>query len=32
MLDNPRSSEVDSNGPRRHKDDSDMLSKLDGKK
>lgn len=32
MLGDPRASDVDSSGQRRHKDDTDMLSKLDGKK
>lgn len=32
MLGDPRTSEVDSSGQRRHKDDTEMLSKLDGKK
>lgn len=32
MLGDPRTSEVDSSGHRRHKDDTEMLSKLEGKK
>lgn len=32
ILGDPRTSEVDSSGQRRRKDDTEMLSKLDGKK